>query len=107
VNGDDVRVIERRGGTSFAHESFTCIGILRRRCENFDGDFSLKFEIGGAIDGTHATATEFTVESIAVAQNRADKGNSRAQLIRKDARLLGVDHDAKDRASRREAQKKA
>src|ERR1700752_415325 len=88
VNGNDVWMIECSGSACFAHETFTRIGILRSGGENFDGDFSLQFQIGGAIDSSHATASELTIESVAVTQNCAQEGDSRAQLIRKDARLL-------------------
>src|SRR5215470_13978864 len=97
VNGDDVWVIQSGGGTRFAHETFAAIRGLTGCRKNFNCDFAAELEIGGAKDSAHAAASEFVVEPVAFAQDCAGSGDSRrAQIIRKDARLLGVEHVLKD-----------
>ena len=63
---------------------------MRGGGKDFYSNFALEFEIGGAIDRAHSAATEFAVESIAFTQDRPERGDTRSQLIRKDARLGGI-----------------
>src|SRR6185295_5417971 len=93
VNRDDVWMIQCRGCARLPHETFAAIGSLARGGENFNRDFAPELEIRGAKDCAHAAATELTIEPVAFAQDCAGSGDSRrAQIIRKDERLLGVEH---------------
>src|SRR5689334_21746980 len=78
VNRDDVWVIECGGRACLANQTIARVGVLIRGREDFHGDFALELEIGSAIDGAHAAATELAVETVAIAQNCAGKRNSRA-----------------------------
>ena len=91
VNRDDVWMIECRGGARFAEQTFARIGILSG--DEFYCDFALELEVSGAKDCAHAAATELAVEPVAFAQDRAkSRGSRRAEVIRKDARLLRIEH---------------
>jgi len=52
----------------------------------------LEFEIGGAIDGSHAAAAEFAVEAVAIAEDGAECWDARAQIFREKLGLLGIEH---------------
>src|SRR6185295_5044394 len=77
VNRDDVWMIQCGGCARFAHETFAAIGSLAGCGKNFDCDFASELEIGGAKNGAHAAATEFTIEPVAFAQDCAESGGSR------------------------------
>src|SRR5689334_22408243 len=100
-------MIQSGGGACFAHETFATIRSLTGCRQDLDGDFAAKLEIGGAKDGAHAAATELGVEPVAFAQDRAGSGgNRRAHSVRKDARLLGIEHVLKHRTSHKKVQRK-
>jgi len=52
----------------------------------------LEFEIGGAIDGSHAAASEFAVEAVAIAQDATECRDAGAQILREKLGLLGIEH---------------
>src|ERR1041385_6926340 len=106
VHRDDVWMIQCGGCARLAHETFASIGCLTGGGENFDGDFTSQLEIRGAKDCAPAAAADRGGGPVAFAKEGAGRGGSRrAEVIRKDARLLGVEHVLKDRTSHREAQK--
>src|SRR5262245_16960870 len=93
VNRDDMWVIQCCGCTSLAHETFAAIRRLAGCGENLNCNFTPELQVGSAKNCSHAAAPELAVEPVAFAQDCAGSGDSRrAQIIRKDARLLIVEH---------------
>jgi hypothetical protein len=52
----------------------------------------MEFKISSAIHNAHTAATQLAVESVALAQDGAESGKARSQLIREDTRLLRIGH---------------
>lgn len=96
VDRDDMRVVEGGGGACFADQSFATVAGLARGGEDFDGDFAMELEIGGAIDRAHAAASEFAVEAVTIAQDGAQRRDVRAQIVGEELGLLRVEHVVKD-----------
>ena len=65
VDGADVRVIQRRGGFSFAPESSSACGFEHIVRQKFEGYETVQACVFGLIDDTHASATEFLNDAVA------------------------------------------
>jgi hypothetical protein len=76
--GQDVGVLEIGGGLDFAQEAVSaeCGGKLGAK--ELDGDEAVVLEVAGEVDGGHATATEFTLDAVAIDEG----GLQRRQGIR-------------------------
>ena len=82
VNGDDVRVVERRGGLGFAEESFfPRRGVAARiRLEDFERDVAIECRVARQPHFTHAAAAERALDEL-LAQRRADHWQFIGDLI--------------------------
>src|SRR5258708_1173115 len=59
VDGEDVRMIERRGGTCFLLESFQSIRVSRINLrKDLNRDFTIKPCVTSAVDFAHATCAD-------------------------------------------------
>ena len=76
VDGQNMRVIERRGGSRFVREAAQTIGILINVTQHLDGDDAFETVVHRAIDDTHAAF--------------ADK---RQDLVRAEPRTRGERHE--------------
>ena len=71
VDGDDVRVIERRDRFGFTLESLPPLRVSRHiRRQNFDGDLPVELRVTRAVDFAHATRTE-RGENLVISQTMA------------------------------------
>ena len=65
VNRTDVRMIQRRGGTGFASQTFECLRVfgqfLRKKLQC---DMSAQIRILGFVNDTHPTPTEFREDAV-------------------------------------------
>ena len=59
MNGDDVRMVQRRGGAGFTLEALDAIGIGRQVAANhLDRDGASETRVAGPVDLAHATCAE-------------------------------------------------
>ncbi len=60
MDGNDVGVIQRRGGPRFLHETALSLGVGRLvRRQNLDGDQALQVGVAGLVDYPHPAFAEF------------------------------------------------
>jgi hypothetical protein len=64
----NVRVLEAGGDSDLAEKAFGAQCGRELRMEDFERDQAVVSEIPGAVDRGHATASEFFLEHIAIAQ---------------------------------------
>src|SRR6266481_3617424 len=65
VDGEDVRMIERRGGTCFLLESFQPIRISRINLrKDLNRDFTIKPCVTSAVDFAHATSANLRGDDV-------------------------------------------
>lgn len=69
VDGDDVRVVQRRSGTGLMQQPPG--GVRGDRGEHFDGDGAHQHGVAGAIHRAHAALTEPGINGV-VQQRRSD-----------------------------------
>ena len=73
VNGDDVRMRERRRGSGLAEEPLAERAIAGElRWEHLERDRPVELEIAREIDGAHAAATELALDGVTVAEPAAN-----------------------------------
>jgi len=54
IDGDDVRMVETRGGFGFLLETEQALGVSRKfGGENFDGDTTIQTRVNGVVDLAH------------------------------------------------------
>lgn len=60
IDGDDVRMIQRRGGTRFTNETLARERIRLFRGQHFDGEVAFQPRIASAIDYAHPADADLT-----------------------------------------------
>jgi hypothetical protein len=65
VDGANIGVIQRGGGTRFALEALEKLRVLRHFIgKKFEGDLATQARVVGFIDDTHAAATQFAGDCV-------------------------------------------
>jgi hypothetical protein len=64
VDGQDVRVVERRRGPRFLLEALDAVHRREAGCENLDGDRALQPEVVRAVDLTHPALADLLEDAI-------------------------------------------
>jgi hypothetical protein len=68
-----VRVLEARRDLDLAEKALGAQGRRELGMEDFEGDQSVVSEVPGAVDRGHATASEFFLEHVAIAQGMGQR----------------------------------
>ena len=65
VDGDDVRMVQRRGGLRLADEAAMPLGVRRRfRRQHLDRNRTPEPRIDGAVNDTHPAAADFSLDPV-------------------------------------------
>jgi len=64
VDGDDVAVVQRGGGSRFLGEAAPAVGAFRTGMQHLDRDFAPQPRIIGFVDDTHAAAPQLAPDDV-------------------------------------------
>ncbi len=65
VDGDHVRVLDRRRGARLLHEALADRGILEQlRCDQLEGDDAIERDFTGAVDHAHSPAADHRLDAV-------------------------------------------
>jgi len=81
VYGDDVRVVERRGGSRFVHEAPPALGIgngVRR--QHLDCNDAVQMRVAGLVHDAHAALAQFFEHGIMRKRSASYHGKSKCIL---------------------------
>src|SRR5262245_48472403 len=70
VNGDDVRVVQRRSRARFLGETAFSFRAGRTRLQDFNRDFATEAFILRLVDNAHAAASKFATHDVACGQTQ-------------------------------------